>query len=154
MVQYDSYDGMHGMEQAAHLSWFPVKILKSSEQSSVDYSLPAHTFVSFFYQVAALLPYPTACFLVTPPPQYLDGLCWSGTLPPLRERRIGRKDFSCHLLMTFPYNLLPTKRSQPWRFQSLRPFRSRQFPCYWLEKTSWGNPPLAQARRSPIAFRW
>jgi hypothetical protein len=50
------------MEQAFHLSCFPVNTLKSSEQSSIDYSLPAHTFVSFFYQVAALLPYPTACF--------------------------------------------------------------------------------------------
>jgi hypothetical protein len=65
MVQYACYNGLHGTEQAAHQSYFPVKILKSPEQSSVDYSLPAHTFVSFFYyQVAALLPYPTACFLV------------------------------------------------------------------------------------------
>jgi hypothetical protein len=33
------------MEQAAYISCSPVKTLKSSEQSSVEYSLPARTFV-------------------------------------------------------------------------------------------------------------
>jgi hypothetical protein len=39
------YNCLHGMEQVANLSCSSVKTLKSSEQSSVERSLPALTFI-------------------------------------------------------------------------------------------------------------
>src|SRR6266567_5867366 len=64
------------MERAACISCSPVKTLKSSEQSSVEYSHASHARSYLISAEPALLPYPTACSWYS-----LSAQCRQGVIP-------------------------------------------------------------------------
>src|SRR5438132_1056376 len=96
------------MEQGAGISWSLVQTLKSSEQSSIEYSLPAHTFYLLSASSIASVSY--GLLLVLP-----DGTVPSGSCIVSTRAHWPKGFFSCHLLMTSICNPRRSRCWQTWR---------------------------------------